>query len=490
MTRRCCHLVTCHNTILYLDVVAGCFRHAPLGTVPLNLVVEIDDGGARRLMHADAGSQPAAVSFAQFRAEGRSHVTRTVFDGRIESLEEQRIAIRVGAHYLSADPDGMVRSHRSWCREWERYLLVGTDVLDALALLRRYSWLCHGDRSILTLADQAVDLRKDFAFGPARGVRLTGADAPFVAGSGEPHPSASSMRIHIVDPAGAMHTFSRFNPLVYYALFGHPSFYQCLQFSLASLVEHGRYRGALGVACDRPANALADVIPEALRDRLVVSAARGDRGLFNRYDVDHGLYADYQPILYCDVDVVFDADIADLLIDVTLAAAVCCATETRTLPHLAGLPPSRWNDPVGDYFGRYLYAADRQFPDAPVALGNSGVIGVDVAARLRVVGDLVGAIARRQAPERLAIFGDQPILDYVLHKTGIGNFEVLDRYCRLSRSTDDVPPSERRGMVHFHLNTGGADACAKAALMRAYLTQLAQHLDERRPSGKTRGEAS
>ncbi len=456
----------------------------------MNLVLEVDGGGARLFTNGNPGSHPAQGPFARFRAEGQSDATRTPFDCLVESLDGGRIAIRVGNHYLSADDDGMVRINRPWCRTLERYDLVRTDVLDALLLLRRYSWLSHGDRSIVTLAAEAIDFRQHLAFGPARGVRLTGTDAPFIFGSRESQHFGSPMRLHIVASSGVIHTFSRFNPLVYYSLFGHQSFYQCLQISLRSLVEHGGFRGALGVVCDRSPDELMDCIPEALRERLVMSAAAGDRTLFDRYDVDHGYYDEHQPILYCDVDVVFDADITDLLIDVTLRGQVCCATEARTVPELVDLPPSRWNHPSAGYFGHYLYKSDPQFRDRPVALGNSGIIGFDNTGRIRGINDLVRTVARRQSPERLAMFGDQPILDYVLHKTGMGDFQVLDRYCRLTRSTEDVPPSGRRGIVHFFLNSGTGDASEKAALMSAYLAQLEQQLEESGQTSAMLGEAS
>jgi hypothetical protein len=99
--------------------------------------------------------------------------------------------------------------------------------------------------------------------------------------------------------------------------------------------------------------------------------------------------------------------------------------------------------------------------------------------RVRRVNDLVRSIATRQNSDRLDIFTDQPILNYVLHKTGLGNFDIPDRYCRLTRAVEDVPPSGRRGTVHFHLNSGAADAQPKASVMRAYLDELDGHERER-----------
>jgi hypothetical protein len=291
----------------------------------------------------------------------------------------------------------------------------------------------------------------------------------------------SQMRFHVDESPGTVQTFSRFNPLVYFCVYGDESFYECLRLSLESLAEYGSFRGMVGVACDRSRDELITYIPETFHDRLIVSEGSRDRGWFNRYYLDHGLYDAFQPILYCDIDVVFDANIADLLIDIVLQDRVCCATENYGFSHWAELPPRLWDDRPGNYFGKYLYASDPNFDDARVPLGNSGVIGFDNTRRIRAVNGLVRRIASRQNTELLRIYSDQPILDYVLHKTGIGNFEILNKYCRLTRSVADVPPSGRCGMAHFHL---ASDARTKAAAMRSYLRLIAAEASQGMPKSR------
>jgi hypothetical protein len=232
------------------------------------------------------------------------------------------------------------------------------------------------------------------------------------------------------------------------------------------------------VACDRTKDSLLKYIPKAFHDRLIVSEASRDRGWLNRYFLDHKLYDTYQPVLYCDVDLIFDANITDALIDIVLRRRVCCATEDLGYPQLAERPVRQWDDGAGNYFGRLLYAADSNFNDTRVALGNSGVIGFNNTTLVRVLNDLVRMIASRQDPERLRIYTDQAILNYVLHKIDLGDFELLNRYCRLTRSVDEVPPAKRRGMVHFHLASGNSDAFEKAFAMRSYLDGLFRHLEE------------
>lgn len=152
--------------------------------------------------------------------------------------------------------------------------------------------------------------------------------------------------------------------------------------------------------------------------------------------------------------------------DLLQQGQVCCAVEKDGLSGLADLPPRDWDD-VGNYFGKYLYIDDSDFNNVRVALGNSGVIGFDNTRRVRIVSFFVRLVASSQSREQIALYTDQPILNYVLHKTRTGNFELLNKYCRLTRSLESVPPDGRRGLVHFHLI---ADAKTKAAMMRSYLS--------------------
>ncbi len=390
---------------------------------------------------------------------------------------------------------GAVFNDVDWSREWEQYRLIRADLLDALPLLQRYSWLSHTDRRIVsltpqpldfgrerpaelsaiaaTLAPNAIDFRRELVFGPGR-LRLVGRDRSLAFENSELRGSLPPARLHVVNPSGVTHKFSRFTPLVYYCVYGDDSFYECLRLSLTSLAKYGCFGGAIGIACDRPANELAKYVPESFHHRLIVSDASRERGWFNQYYLDHGLYDAYQPILYCDIDVIFDASITDLLIDILRSGHICCATEAQALSHLADSHPRQWDDWKAGYFGRDFYTSDPEFHDAKVALGNAGVVGFDNTARIKPVRDLVRMIAARQSSEQLRIYTDQPILNYVLHKTGLGDFEVIDRYCRLTRSLEDAPPAKRRGITHFHPASGTGDASAKISVMRSYLDELGQ----------------
>ena len=169
-----------------------------------------------------------------------------------------------------------------------------------LDFLHEHDWLCHSDRRIVRLASETSKganapspasstsvakcsglVNAELVFGPVRLHASEGA-GPLVferSRASEQGPE----RIRIADERGTVHTFSRFQPLLYFCVYGTNSFYECLGLSLMSLAEHGRYSGAIGVACDRSATDLIRYIPEQFQDRLIISEASSECGWFNQY---------------------------------------------------------------------------------------------------------------------------------------------------------------------------------------------------------------
>jgi hypothetical protein len=466
------YLVSDHDTVLHIDFAAGQLRHQRFGTAPLNLFLDVANLGVHLVMRPDPALAPQILMFA--RGADGSGETPTV-EYQIEFLDRQTIAIRIGEQYLSASPTGGIEDDRVECREWERFRLVRQETADSLLFLQRYSWLCHSDRKVYSLSDSGgMSLRRDVSLGPAL-ISLAPEFQPFVWRTPPENFEVAPFRFALIHPHGNVSEFSLFRPLIYYCVFGHDSYFDCLKISLDSLVAHGKFSGTLGIACDRRREDILKYIPERFHENLIVSEATRTRGWFNQYYLDHGFYDAFQPILYSDIDIIYDLNIKNLLVDIILSERICCANENQDFLILTQKSPHAWgNSAIEHFFGKYLYAADIDFYDRRVALGNAGLVGFDNIDRSRWINELVKRIAARQPPDRLRNFSDQPILDYVLHKTGLGDFEILNRYCRLTRRIEGVPARERRGLVHFHGVAGGKeDASEKAAIMRLYADQMA-----------------
>jgi hypothetical protein len=364
-----------HDTVLYVDKSSRRFRHAPLGIAVLNLVLEVVGSRGRLILRGDSPSKTHQVSFAQSTGEIRAQEGRADLEYDIETFADEIIGLRMGQKYVGADITGIVQNHLDWCREWKRFRLVRADTLDGLSLLRRHSWLSHRDRRIITLAAQptnfgndvraessalaatlapgAISFRRELVFGPAR-VGFAGRNRSILAGQSGLGDRDLPGYVHIVDGSGTIHSFSRFAPLICYCVYGEESSFECLRLPLTSLAKCGYFHGAVGVACDRPRDKLVKYIPEVFHHRLIISEASVDRGQFNRYYFDQGLYEAYQLIVFCDVDVVFDTSTTDLLIDVLLSDQTCCTTEDGKLSDLADRPPGSWDKEIAHEFGRDL----------------------------------------------------------------------------------------------------------------------------------------
>jgi hypothetical protein len=316
------YLASHHDTILCVAEGAHRLCHLPFGIAPMNLVLELAGQRGRLLTMDDHSAVLRQVSFSQPTGEIRLQEGRGQLDLDIETFSDGSIGMRQGAWYVVAEMDGFVRNDRDWCLEFERFRLIGAGLFDGIALLCRHFWLSHSDRRIVTLAPQpidfggpehpfegsalaatlaagALDCRRELTFGPAR-LRLVGKTpslvfTPSEAGGDLPR------RVDIIDVTGVAYRFSRFAPLVSYAVSGDDSAYERLHQSLESLAADGSYCGAVGIACDRQPSELRKFIPATFQERLIV----GDPSQFSAY----------QPILSCEIDATFDAPVANLLID-------------------------------------------------------------------------------------------------------------------------------------------------------------------------------
>jgi hypothetical protein len=321
------HLISHHDTVVFVDDHAKVLRHAPFGIAPLNLVLELGDQHAHFLQIGPLSSQRHRLSVVSESGEVCVPLAGGDCDYDVEVLADGRIALRVGQHYLSAHYGGVVRGDGPWSRDWENYRLVREDTFAGLLLLRQFSWLNPVDRRIVSLAAQpidfghaepvessalaatlasgALDRRRQLVFGPAR-LGLVGRHRTIFVEEVDPDAGGYPAWIGIVDTSGTGHEFMRFTPLVQYDVRGDDECYDRLRVSLRSLERFGRFGGMLGVACDRSEGELLDYIPEVFRSRLMISRA--------------GVPSDciHQPVLPVSVNAVFDTDITGLLIELLM----------------------------------------------------------------------------------------------------------------------------------------------------------------------------
>lgn len=325
------YLVSHHDTVLFLEGQSHRLRHGPFGIAPFNLILEVVGERGRFI------TLQGQLSFVSPNGEMRRSSEWSDPEYRIENFSDGRIGIRAGAMYLGADWGGAAQPNKTWCRDWERFRLIRADTVEAMALLRCYSWVCHDDRSIVSLSDQPNDFgrevptegsalaqtlvpsatqpRRELVFGPAR-LRIVGKDRSVLLKTRGQRASQPPAYIEIINPFGPNYRFSRFTPLVHYQVEGDSDL-DSLYISLSSLEKYG-YCGAVCVTCDRPVKELIKCIPKSFHCRMIVSQDLQSPQELDRSGCEQGTIECYQPILRCKSDVIFNSAVVDLLVDMLL----------------------------------------------------------------------------------------------------------------------------------------------------------------------------
>jgi hypothetical protein len=226
-------LVTCHDTIVYLDFAAKRLCHAPFGIAPLNLCLELK-GSHGRLVGNDASSQAdLIISVANPSGELRTLSDPAGSDLEIRSFSDGTIGIKTNELYLVADLDGLIRNNRTWCRLFEQFGLMRTDTVDGLAILQRHAWISHHDHQVVTLAPQpiyfgrepphessalaathppgVIEPRRDLVLGPAR-IRLVARTPQFVFDRANKADRNSPLKLFVTDFTGEQYCFSQMKP--------------------------------------------------------------------------------------------------------------------------------------------------------------------------------------------------------------------------------------------------------------------------------------
>jgi hypothetical protein len=325
------HLITHHDTVVFVDADFRLVCHAPFGIAPWSLVIELAGQKGRLLMRGESPGEVRQLS--AWRYDSDIGTDRANLDCDIENFSDGSIGIRAGDHYLGSDLDGAVR-RKNWCRDWERYQLVRADTIEGLALLRRYSWLSHADRQVHSLAAQPIDFgrerpaessalaaslapgaiafRRKVAFGPVA-LKLTERRPQIVF---EPcNPALGQIipeRLKILDSnTEAQSDFSLFRPLIHFLLGNENSELEKLRHSLDTLSRVAGLGATICITSTQSSAYLRYLVPEQYRSDA----------LFLNADMTGALAGirDYHPVVHADVGCTFGADLKDNLIELLLS---------------------------------------------------------------------------------------------------------------------------------------------------------------------------
>jgi hypothetical protein len=339
-------------------------------------------------------------------------------------------------------------------------------------------WIVPGGQHSVRAQIIAPD---EIGFGP---YRTTIRDAVAARPSG---PIDEALQFCLVHDGWKVIPVRAYRPLAYYAAFGRPEVFACLQVAVRSLLTFGQWKHDIAVLTRlEDLGALAAALsPLALGERLrVITVPGGDilDWCLARYRIDAApVFRTHQPLLYLDTDVFCDGPLDALCLSLAGATKIAAKSE--------GLLCEGEPEPHGHWYGWRLMTADGQEVDRLERGFSTGILGsADVgiaAAAFSAVLRCAYGHAVSTGDRRFFAGYDQPIANYVLRKLALVSFAIMDEvasFCRVVPGTRPLPdPGRPRGLVHFNGVVG--DAAAKHAAMENYFAHLTS---VRRLSGSVR----
>jgi len=280
-------------------------------------------------------------------------------------------------------------------------------------------------------------------------------------------------QFHLLHEGWRIASFSKFRPLAYICAFGPNIVLQSARLTIASLIARGQWihEILLMTGPESVKTLQAMLAPLGLGTRLTIIGVEPADDLLDwclaRYRLNaHPLFAYCRPLLYLDADIICDAPLDLLAVQLQASPYIHAKREGRLGEG------SRQSD--GRWFGWRLLEADGLSFDPQSPGFSTGALGVAGAANARPAYDLVLSasyghatqIVQREPPY------DQAMAGYVFRKLGVISLDLMDRYLALNRVDGPVPEDPvgkpPLGLKHF---TGG-DFAAKFSAMRAYADHL------------------
>lgn len=365
-------------------------------------------------------------------------------------------ALRINDRYLCAEVGGAIKYDSEIVKEWESFFLVEAERVINLLEMVGGDWV------------SAYQKRK------FRGVDVVNRLLPLHAGCVDIARAFSDLRIDRIDDdkddepyrvdvfreSWRLERFERFKPLIYFVICGHALLGQ-FRIAAESLFEIGRYQGEILVITDLDAGYILDCLPEEMhgrcRMRRVFASDYLDFVSARLLLGDMSEFANYQPIIYSDLDVIFDMPIEPILTSLLFQDGFDAQVERENLAvakDSTGKALFEYDD-IRDYAGHGF---------------NAGILGMPsfriCAGELRIVRDAICGYVKTRGREGLA-GRDQAMANYIFTKIGRFCAGVIDRSTRVPLDRSDVISSGRAGFVHFW--PFGAD---REAAMQRYLDAL------------------
>jgi hypothetical protein len=442
------HILTTHGTLVCRDTATERLVH-------------------RALHQIDERCPPAVATMVAGSSRERGVALRindSDFLFAVATVPGQRpVNLAANGRFLCATPqDERLVCDRPKAQEWEQFLLITAEDLRHLRFILGNQWLIRSSRRICEAG--AVALRPGFALWcgdlildlcenlPLRISRTTAADpddTPFLSA-------------WVVRDRWKLDEILLYRPLVFYVAFGAEEYFEQVTWSMESLRRFGNYDGNTLLITNESDEYAHGFVPASLLSGFAVHrCAAGDAIDFNaaRYRIiDWPDGARFQPLLYVDGDVAFNADVRPMMAALALTDRISAIRESGHLATEASL-------------GSVLLREDGCDPGDARGF-NAGQLGIPNLAKagdvLRLILDSVTTL-RRLGYVTPHNWFDQPVANYVAFKLGGFDLETLSRFGTVGRAGMERDASHRTGLVHFW-----PAGRAKCQVMQTYIATLAK----------------
>jgi len=265
-----------------------------------------------------------------------------------------------------------------------------------------------------------------------------------------------------------------YNPLIYLCAFGDDLVFAMLELFLESLERFGAYDGHILILADREALEIARITPAALRPRtsvLRLDYASAAEFTTARYRVASHAFAEFQPILYADHDIIAASPVEAMLAELVQQDGICFASEYFDTRNTKAVP-----DETLDWFGRTIFAADPDWSGRIKCL-NTGLIGLTRIAEAERIFPLILAVAAQYEAkgEGKPRYAEQAAASYVVQKLAASQPEFLNRYAQVLNHNPPDAALRHFSLVHFNHNITNA---RKLDMMRKYVKAISDRQED------------
>ena len=357
--------------------------------------------------------------------------------------------------YLCAEPNGNLTCNRAQRATWEGFLILSEESLEQLKFIVAGRWIIASRRHLVPTGTISLEP------GPALicdSVRLPlRYNLPF---DGELFP----FRFPVYGDGWRVDQLIFYNPLAFYVAKGRATVDQLL-ISLESLITIGRFDGKVLVYTDATRQEILDALPNIRAENLsVLSHPSVDWVGFvsGKYSiVDEPVAMSCAPVAYFDPDIVFNAPIASMFIDMA-----CSDRPTAPLEHFSKMATS-------PSVGAELLREDGAQLSAASGF-NAGTFAVpnlrDFGYVFRTIRSLIMNYVDMHGKEALR-WVDQEAANYVSYRFAHVDTSDVTKYVRYGWLEDTSRLGLLSGLVHFC----GIDRSSRVEPMRRYLEMLKAH---------------